>query len=39
VSLVLQTYGIFFLSRRADWLLNLPHNIAEPACLIPTSNF
>jgi ACR3 family arsenite transporter len=39
VPLVLQTYGIFFLSwAMAQWL-RLPHPIAGPACLIGTSNF
>lgn len=39
VPLVLQTYGIFFISWiMAQWL-RLPHPIAAPACLIGTSNF
>ena len=39
VPLVLQTYGIFFISWWASRRLGLPHNIAGPACLIGTSNF
>lgn len=39
VPLVLQTYGIFFISWWAAKRLRLPHNIAGPACLIGTSNF
>lgn len=39
IPLVVQTYGIFFLSwGMAQWL-RLPHPIAGPACLIGTSNF
>jgi ACR3 family arsenite transporter len=39
VPLILQTYGIFFLSWWGARLLRLPHPIAGPACLIGTSNF
>lgn len=39
VPLVLQTYGIFFLSWWMAKLMRLPHNVAGPACLIGTSNF
>ena len=39
VPLVLQTYGIFFLSWWAAKRLKLPHDVAGPACLIGTSNF
>jgi ACR3 family arsenite transporter len=39
VPLVLQTYGIFFLSWYAARWLKLPHDVAGPACLIGTSNF
>ena len=39
IPLILQTYGIFFLSWWAAKKLNLPHNVAGPACLIGTSNF
>lgn len=39
IPLVLQTYGIFFLSWWGAKLMKLPHNIAGPACLIGTSNF
>ena len=39
VPMVLQTYGIFFISWWAARWLQLPHNVAGPACLIGTSNF
>ena len=39
VPLVLQTYGIFFISWWMAQRLRLPHNVAGPACLIGTSNF
>jgi arsenite transporter len=39
VPLVLQTYGIFFLSWSLARWMKLPHNVAGPACLIGTSNF
>ena len=39
VPLVLQTYGIFFLSWWMAQRLKLPLNVAGPACLIGTSNF
>ncbi len=39
VPLLLQTYGIFALAYALARLLNLPHRIAAPACLIGTSNF
>lgn len=39
IPLVLQTYGIFFISWWGARWLKLPHNIAGPACLIGTSNF
>ena len=39
VPLVLQTYGIFFISWWAARRLKLPHDVAGPACLIGTSNF
>ena len=39
IPLMLQTYGIFFLSWWGARQLKLPHNIAGPACLIGTSNF
>lgn len=39
IPLVLQTYGIFFLSWWMARLIKLPHNITGPACLIGTSNF
>lgn len=39
MPLVLQTYGIFFISWWAAKWLKLPHDVAGPACLIGTSNF
>ncbi|WP_165009186.1 ACR3 family arsenite efflux transporter [Neisseria yangbaofengii] len=39
IPLLVQTYGIFFLGYWAAKRLNLPHEIAAPACLIGTSNF
>ncbi len=39
VPLVLQSYGIFFISWWGAKWLKLPHNVAGPACLIGTSNF
>jgi ACR3 family arsenite transporter len=39
LPLILQTYGIFFLSWWAARKLKLDHSIAGPACLIGTSNF
>ncbi len=39
VPLILQSYGIFFISALAARWLQLPHSIAAPACLIGTSNF
>ena len=39
IPLLLQTYGIFYLTFIAAKRLKLPHNIAAPACLIGTSNF
>ncbi|VUD68766.1 Arsenical-resistance protein Acr3 [Thalassocella blandensis] len=39
IPLLLQTYGIFTLTYFLSRKLNLPHNIAAPACMIGTSNF
>lgn len=39
IPLVIQTYGIFFISYFAAIKLKLKFNIAAPACLIGTSNF
>jgi ACR3 family arsenite transporter len=39
VPLLVQSYGIFFLSWWGARWLRLPHNVAGPACLIGTSNF
>lgn len=39
VPLVIQSYGIFFVSALGARWLRLPHEIAAPACMIGTSNF
>ncbi|MFN3439510.1 MAG: ACR3 family arsenite efflux transporter [Acidovorax sp.] len=39
IPLILQTYGIFFITWAGARWLKLPHNVAGPACLIGTSNF
>ena len=39
ITLILQTYGIFFIAWWGAKLLKLPHDVAGPACLIGTSNF
>jgi ACR3 family arsenite transporter len=39
IPLIIQTYGIFFISYWGAKLLKLPHEVAGPACLIGTSNF
>ena len=39
IPLLIQTYGIFAIAYLAAKRLQLPHNIAAPACLIGTSNF
>lgn len=39
LPLILQTYGIFFLSWFMAKRLQLAHQVAGPACLIGTSNF
>lgn len=39
VPLVIQSYGIFFISWAGARWLKLPHEVAAPACLIGTSNF
>ena len=39
IPLLIQTYGIFAIAYMAARKLQLPHNIAAPACLIGTSNF
>lgn len=39
IPLLIQTYGIFTIGYAGARLLNLPHNVAGPACLIGTSNF
>ena len=39
VPLLVQTYGIFFLTYGLAKRLQLPYTVAAPACLIGTSNF
>jgi len=39
VPLVVQTFGIFFISWQAAQWLKLSHDVAGPACLIGASNF
>ena len=39
IPLLIQTYGIFVIAYAAAKTLQLPHNVAAPACLIGTSNF
>lgn len=39
IPLLIQTYGIFAIAYAAARRLELPHNVAGPACLIGTSNF
>lgn len=39
IPLIIQTYGIFFVTYWGAQLLKLPHQVAGPACLIGTSNF
>ena len=39
IPLIIQTYGIFFITYWGAKLLKLPHQVAGPACLIGTSNF
>lgn len=39
IPLLIQTYGIFAIAYWAAKKMNLPHNIAAPACMIGTSNF
>ena len=39
IPLIIQSYGIFFISAVGARWLKLPHEIAAPACMIGTSNF
>lgn len=39
IPLIIQTYGIFFITWWIAKHMALPHNIKGPACLIGTSNF
>jgi ACR3 family arsenite transporter len=39
IPLLVQSYGIFFLTLAIAWKLKLSHKVTAPACLIATSNF
>lgn len=39
VPIIIQSYGIFFLTYAAAWIWRIPHPIAAPCALIGTSNF
>ncbi|MCS4306861.1 ACR3 family arsenite transporter [Rheinheimera pacifica] len=39
IPLLIQTYGIFAITYAVAKKMQLPHNIAAPACMISTSNF
>ncbi len=39
IPLLIQTYGIFFITYYLAKRLKLPHRISAPACMIATSNF
>ncbi|NQV94272.1 MAG: ACR3 family arsenite efflux transporter, partial [Sphingomonadales bacterium] len=39
VPIIIQSYGIFFVSYAAAWAWKVPHNVAAPCALIGTSNF
>ncbi len=39
LPLLIQTYGIFFITLAIAWKLRLSHRITAPACMIATSNF
>jgi len=39
IPLLLQTYGIFFLTLAIAWSMKLSHRVTAPACMIATSNF
>lgn len=39
IPLLIQTYGIFFITYYFAKKLDLPHRISAPACMIATSNF
>ena len=39
VTLLIQSYGIFFLGYAIAWFFQIPHRISAPAALIGTSNF
>ena len=39
IPLLIQTYGIFFITYFASYILKLPNKIAAPVCLIGTSIF
>lgn len=39
IPLLLQTYGIFFITLAIAWFMRLSHKVTAPACMIATSNF
>ena len=39
IPLLLQTYGIFFITLAIAWSMRLSHKVTAPACMIATSNF
>lgn len=39
IPLIIQTYSVFLIAFFAAKVINLPYNIAAPACMISTSNF
>ena len=39
IPLLIQTYGIFFITLAVAWQLKLSHRVVAPACMIATSNF
>ena len=39
VPIIIQSYGIFFVTYAAAWAWKVPHNVAAPCALIGTSNF
>ena len=39
IPLMIQTYGIFFITYMAAKKISLPHNVAGPSAMIGTSNF
>ena len=39
IPLLIQTYGIFFITLTVAWQLKLSHRVVASACMIATSNF